>query len=630
MQLKTSCCNKTVIRKDLTRFAPVWGAYILALVMGVFLLLDEDRDHSFANHLTTLPMFMAVVNCGYAMLVAQLLFGDLYTARSCYALHAMPLRRETWLGSHIVSGLVMSLVPTLIMAILATVLTMGSVVERAWMLPWYVFGAVNLQYLFFFGLACLSSFFAGNRLGMIACYGAANFLAGAVAAVVHSLYQPMLYGLVPGSEEKLLVFSPMLNITEQSHLLEIPDYGELLQDWWLAKESYPLRMSFTTGEGWGYLAVIALLGIVFLGASLVLYRRRKLEAAGDLLAVKPLEPLFQIGVALACGYGFQFVHDSLTDASYNPYYATQSLGNFVRNRGWFLFLAVGLVVGWFGARMLLERSARVFRKQAVPGLVVLAAVVALTFAGTAMDPLGLETWMPDPEDVASVGFAQDYYLDFPTLERPGDLETVMNLHAMALNERVTAEELADSTKDNYGYTTSFCVKYTMKNGSEVKRRYQVWADGPTAQAALSLWTRPEVVLSDYFGVFDISQLESLYINGPKQGITIRDQAELDSFLAAFYADCEAGTMAQGWLYHRNKGWFGSPYDETVVRSSIDVNLEGKRYSAYLSVYPDCANTLQWLQDRDVLKELNLEPREGDYDQQSTYIAEKYAEPTSTK
>ena len=38
MRSKTSCFNKTVFRKNLLRFAPVWGVYTLCLVVGILIL----------------------------------------------------------------------------------------------------------------------------------------------------------------------------------------------------------------------------------------------------------------------------------------------------------------------------------------------------------------------------------------------------------------------------------------------------------------------------------------------------------------------------------------------------------------------------------------------------------------
>ena len=40
MRSRTSCFNKTVFRKNLLRFAPVWGVYTLCLVVGILILSD--------------------------------------------------------------------------------------------------------------------------------------------------------------------------------------------------------------------------------------------------------------------------------------------------------------------------------------------------------------------------------------------------------------------------------------------------------------------------------------------------------------------------------------------------------------------------------------------------------------
>ena len=41
MRSRTSCFNKTVFRKNLLRFAPVWGVYTLCLVVGILLALQK-------------------------------------------------------------------------------------------------------------------------------------------------------------------------------------------------------------------------------------------------------------------------------------------------------------------------------------------------------------------------------------------------------------------------------------------------------------------------------------------------------------------------------------------------------------------------------------------------------------
>ena len=73
MRSRTSCFNATVFRKNLLRFAPVWGVYTLCLVMGILLLYTNGggmKQYHFARHMTDLVEIMALVNLVYAPIVA--------------------------------------------------------------------------------------------------------------------------------------------------------------------------------------------------------------------------------------------------------------------------------------------------------------------------------------------------------------------------------------------------------------------------------------------------------------------------------------------------------------------------------------------------------------------------------
>jgi len=35
MKSRTSFCNKTLLRKNIARFAPLWGIYLLCLLIGL-------------------------------------------------------------------------------------------------------------------------------------------------------------------------------------------------------------------------------------------------------------------------------------------------------------------------------------------------------------------------------------------------------------------------------------------------------------------------------------------------------------------------------------------------------------------------------------------------------------------
>ena len=110
MQSRISFFDKTIFKKNLTRFAPCWGLYTIGLLMALVTLIGSGSRWFSTNVCDFIHILCAITPC-YALLCAQLLFGDLYSARMCNALHALPLRRETWFCTHVLSGVLFSLVP---------------------------------------------------------------------------------------------------------------------------------------------------------------------------------------------------------------------------------------------------------------------------------------------------------------------------------------------------------------------------------------------------------------------------------------------------------------------------------------------------------------------------------------
>ena len=135
----------------------------MGLLLGMILMTRDDLDYWFAANLAQLTHAMCVINLVYAAVAAQLLFGDLYGSRMCNALHALPIRRETQFGTHILSGLLFSLIPTAVFAVACLPVLSFSIVVEAWKLSLLWFVGTNLRYWFFFTLAVLSMLCAGSR-----------------------------------------------------------------------------------------------------------------------------------------------------------------------------------------------------------------------------------------------------------------------------------------------------------------------------------------------------------------------------------------------------------------------------------------------------------------------------------
>ena len=391
MRSRISFFNKTLCRKNLTRFAPVWGIYLICLLTGLGLMyMDADSrivNFWFASHMAQCIQVMGLVNLFFAPLVALLLFGDLFNSRMCNAIHAMPVRRETLFVTNVVSGLLVSLVPTAVMALLSVPLLMATVVHNAWQIAllWYV--AVNLEFVLFYGMAVFCVFCTANRLGFGALYTVLNGGPYLVYAIADMLYTPMLYGVV--TPTRLVGWlTPIANMMDKT-FVEVSNYQEMLI-------LFDGRMEqavadFWVDENFAGLFVFALVGLAFMALGLLLYRRRDLECAGDAVAVRWMAPVFQVTAAVVGIAGSILCLEMF-------FYGL------MRNSEWVLYgLAFcGMTVGWFAGKMLLERTARVFRLKNWIGLGVMTAVFAVSLTMTHFDVFGIERWIPDAGKVASV------------------------------------------------------------------------------------------------------------------------------------------------------------------------------------------------------------------------------------
>ena len=104
------------------------------------------------------------------------------------------------------------------------------------------------------------------------------------------------------------------------------------------------------------------IGVVLAGLGLLLYRRRKLERAGDFLAIRGLEPVFVVICSVAGGVFL---------------YALSEAFGFAVD---YFLMGLGVVVGFFGSQMLIKRTVRVFRKKTFLAIGVLAAAVPASLA----------------------------------------------------------------------------------------------------------------------------------------------------------------------------------------------------------------------------------------------------------
>ena len=606
MKSRTSSFNLTVFKKDLTRFAPAWAAYLIVLLMTLILVTDGGDVYYRVRNMRDFIIVMGWFNLFYAPVVAQLLFGDLYNSRLCNALHAMPITREGWFVTHVASGLAFSFLPNLFVVLLGLPLLQ---LEAGWSAVfWWLLGA-GLQYLFFFGAAVLCVMLTGNRLGQLAMYAIING-AGALAYFLAGyVYQPLLHG-IQISAEPFYLFCPVARFSQMENLLIID--SERIEDEFGGLLSYEVH-GVAPGTGWGYLAVCAALGILALVAALALYRKRDLECAGDFVAFRKTEPAVLVLVTVCVSAFFHLFGDL-----------------FGMNLGYVL-LYTGMIVGFFGCRMLMERTTRVFRKKTFLSCGAIVAVFSLTLVLTWLDPAGITRYVPELDEVESVTFSEAYSLhrhdDYPfTATDAEDIQALLDIHSGCIDQGNYWNPYTDTVwnEDGVYYSeVNLRLEYKLKNGRTVNRFYEVHPMSEAGQVLKSYYTQPECVLGfpEEQARVMTDYIRSIYVDGMTDGQQYDlDHLDLDAMMDAILADCAAGNLAQNRQYHYPNNYDfldaeSDSYDMGVCyleigwdhdkwETALQGNSEAYGIISYSSIriYRSCENTLKWLEDNNLLTE----------------------------
>ncbi len=538
MKSKICLCNGTILKKDLTRFAPMvlvtglilWAFGALLKNMEDYLLAGEVNEN-YLTATTVLGMAMAVM---LGLISAVGLFGYLTKKQECDYIHALPIRRETLFFTKISVAFLQFVVPFGVFFAFFP----GS---RGW---GFQMLAAFCSWLFTFGLAAFSMMLAGRRLAGYILFYLICGLGSTVYAVVEAVYLPLLPGVY---------FGGMMTT-------DLSPFGHLLS------------LDFVQGtlrELLVPLILYGLAGVGFLVAALVCYRKRKLERAGDFLAAKWLEPVF------AWGFG---IYISIFPIA---------IAYMIDGSVW-IALIIGLTIGYFAARMLFARSIKVFGRKNLLGFGALVAVMAASVYITSLDPLGLVTRVPETDRIESVTLCDNEYTyarvygmeelatGAYTTSDPAEIEELRQLH-----KNLIGQEEPDFLDSLMEFDNQIHLVYELKGGRKLQRTYYALQGQELKQMKYYL-SQPEALL----GTADIEELldsiEELYAYGVNGG-TIHTQR---AFLEVFMAECEAG-----WMYTPD---YEGMSDWTI---SIDIgNEDGTVRDLYIDVPLTAQKTITWLEN----------------------------------
>lgn len=522
MKLKKLSSNLTLLRKDITRFAPAWLCLSVWLLFAAYGLFQTDPEYRDLYDTLTTP----TANL-FGLILAMSVFGYLCKPSECGMVHSLPLRRERLFVIHTFSAFLMFLVP---MGCYFAATNGMRDMSFGFRLGW-----AAMEFLYFFGLAVLCMFLTGRKLGAALLYVLLQNLSALAYMVANLLYVPRLPGIY--LDNSLAYLSPTSILA--STFVDGTDSMEPLL--------YPITI-----------AVFTVCGLVFLGISLLLYRKRKLERAGDLLAVKWLNPVFAGAAGITSACILSVLNGDISGGV--PAWPV-------------LFL--GLAIGYLGFYMLSSRSARVFTPKILAGFAALVALVAGSVFVTGLDPFGRVSYTPDPEDVAEARIQEYIYDD--SGYRTSDPEAIAELEKLHLDilAQTEAGDYTLSYYNMYGLYDIY-ISYELKDGTTIHRCYTL-SDPDVTQRVEYLLSQPEALLHNYLHVTGVE----VYDGGEWTPV----MAGRATLMDIVETECEEGKMFT-FDYAQESDW----------RLQIDVRTAEGQESVYIYIPLAAEKTIAWLEE----------------------------------
>ena len=640
MQSKTSFSkyfNATLLRRNLTRFWPLWGMASFAgslfpLALLVQFLRDEDfymwnRPLDFTEiYYYAAAYAVPIVSLLYAILCAMLVWSYLYNSRSVGLLHTLPIRREGLFFTNFLSGMAMMLIPYVIVGALCVLVSVVGGCFDAKGLGVTILAVLGLSF-FYFATATAAAFITGNIFALPAVYFLLHFLAVMLDWLVCTFSQGFIFGLSGGYSGVVEWLSPTVYL--ENHLRVSGTYEEVFQRGELTGTGYYTDvLTAVELQNLWLIGVYALAGAALLAIAWLLYRRRRSESAGDVVAVGWMKPVFRCGVTgLAALLGGLLLYELFWRSfQESQYYEVLPL---------LVCMLVAGAIGYYGASMLLAKSLRVFRGS-WRGLLLTAAGCALVCAVLHFDVLGVADRVPEVSRVEKMTLytADNNYTFYP------DEDAVLMEQVRAVHQAITADRdyIVGVTGQEDWWSqpvigdASFHVTYYLSSGLKVDRTYylpisrQRLAQEGTYDNLLDSLVNSNAMKDRRIHLNDARFAPtggSVYVERQKMGYDLSSR-ECAALQEAVARDAAAGAWGQyAWL---ESDW-GGEYALSLELSFAYTGEDGDPRRDWISITlrPGMDNTISCLKELGFITEADLVTNRELYPEDTWEMEEKFAQ-----
>lgn len=503
MKSKISFFNLAIFRKDITRFWPLWvlDLVILQLLVPIpivsFLSAEIKSGAASGKMKTVLANEFAFYGgyltdsihiCILCIVIAVFVFSYLTKAKEAYTVHSFPARRETLFFSHYLAGLVMLAIPFLVAYFV--VICIDIRYSGGFNIALLAKMAITLiEILLFYHLACLVVMLTGNSIMTVVIYAVTNVLYCGVMYLFSYLGTLFIYGFQRGHDFFDPVTEWLTPVLSLSSFYWMPSYlssGLQAEDEIEALDgSWEIADSLWRSVGLSRILWYLIPAAAFLALAVVLYRKRSIEAAGDMVAFSWGKPVFRL-VFTVCGSVL------FTLGIYKI--CLEGGGAEYTYRGVFPILLVLLIVGcilcYLISNMILYRSFFIWKKTSYVRMAFVAAAVLGVMCY--MRSSGYGAKIPDVEQIEMVslydiGYGSNVY-------HMQDKEQIRQFIKLQRDIIQGGEQMTVAGR----HDGNIYVVYTLKGGATLECSYPILTNNKEYVAVKRFVENKETVCSLLF------------------------------------------------------------------------------------------------------------------------------------
>lgn len=439
--------NKAIYKRALSRFWIIGAAYavvlcFLTLMCGQyfnseFTEVSEYVSYSILSNLTRREILAAAAA---AVVMAVAVYGWMFRKTSAAYISALPVTREALLISSLLAGLTLLILPCII-AMLVSLLLYGGAGSPCTPYLLCSAAAAALMNIAFFGLASFCTVFTGNAAVLPALYVIALYGFVGIEVGIRYITEFLLFGVRGGTGWELAILSPLYYFSNG----------------YVGSYSYALPLT----------AIYAAAGVILAGLAVIFFRHRRMEAAGEVVAVPVLRPIFRWGLAAVGSLGMALL--TLKTVFNVGSYDAGNSSTPARVAILLLAMLFGAAVGWFGADALMRKTLRVFDRH-WKGLGVFCALLCVLVIGGKLDVFGVERYQPDVDEIgyATVTGWGEYY-NVKRIMQPENIEALLSLQKdIIANKKVYENQKGINTFPLW-------IEYYGTDGKLLARRVYIYA-----------------------------------------------------------------------------------------------------------------------------------------------------------